>query len=463
MEKWLGAALDYIPFWLEYQMRRTEQPGCAIAIVHNGRVVLERAYGYADQSTGTLLTPRHRFRVASHSKSFTAAGIMKLREAGKLRLDDAVGHYVKNLHPRIARTTITQILSHSAGIVRDSADSAFWQDREPFPDHDKVRAILAEPPTIEANTRFKYSNFGYALAGLVIEAVTNEPYKTWIAREIVKPVDLMETAPDMPLPKGARLASGHSAKLPLGHRVIFPGDQSTEALASATGFVSTARDLARFFDQLSPNAKRSVLSVASRREMTRPQWRNPHLSIERHYGLGTISGKLEGWDWFGHSGGFQGYITRTACVPAAGLTISVLTNAVDGLSHFWLDGALHILQRFAKNGAPSRKTADWTGRWWTVWGAVDLVPMSSKVLVATPEWFMPLLDASELAVTTRDRGRVALAAGFANHGEPARLVRNKRGKVSEVWLGGGRLVPEAKFVHEIGARYDKRRRPRPSR
>jgi Beta-lactamase len=91
MEKWLPAAIAYIERWIEYQMRQSEQPGCVIAIAHRGKPVLERAFGHADLAAGRPLTPRHRFRVASHSKSFTAAGIMKLRERGKLHLDDAVG------------------------------------------------------------------------------------------------------------------------------------------------------------------------------------------------------------------------------------------------------------------------------------------------------------------------------------------------------------------------------------
>ena len=63
----------------------------------------------------------------------------------------------------------------------------------------------------------------------------------------------------------------------------------------AAGFVSTAADVARFFAQLAPNAKRSLLSAGSRREMTRKQWRNPHASLEGYYGLGIMSGSLGGW------------------------------------------------------------------------------------------------------------------------------------------------------------------------
>ena len=121
-----------------------------------------------------------------------------------------------------------------------------------------------------------------------------------------------------------------------------------------------------------------MLSAASRREMIRRHWRDPHSSLERYYGLGTISGSAGGWDWFGHSGGLQGYITRTAVLPRQDLALSVLTNAIDGLAHCWLDGAIHILRAFARHGAPARALRDWSGRWWTLWSAIDLVPIGEQ-------------------------------------------------------------------------------------
>ena len=69
----LAPALEYLASWLEFQRRLYDQPGCVVAVAYRGRVVLEQAFGYADLNKRTPLTPRHRFRVASHSKSFTAA------------------------------------------------------------------------------------------------------------------------------------------------------------------------------------------------------------------------------------------------------------------------------------------------------------------------------------------------------------------------------------------------------
>jgi D-alanyl-D-alanine carboxypeptidase len=235
--------------------------------------------------------------------------------------------------------------------------------------------------------------------------------------------------------------------------VPIPGDYSTRALAPAAGVISTAADLVRFFQQLSPKAKRSILSSASRREMIRRRWRDPHSTLERFYGFGIMSGRFRGWSWFGHSGGLQGYITRTCVLPQQELALSVLTNAVDGQAHLWLEGAVEVLRTFFEHGAPSRKVFGWAGRWWTLWNPIDLVPAGGKVLVARPDFFNPFLDASEIAVRGRREGRIALAGGYASHGEPARLARDARGAIVEVQLGGTRYRAERTVAREMRARY----------
>jgi CubicO group peptidase (beta-lactamase class C family) len=458
MEPWLQHAVDYIRDWLEFQLRASQQPGCMIAITHRGKVVFEHAFGTANLDTGEKLTPRHRFRIASHSKSFTAAGIMKLRERRRLRLDDPVGQYVRGLHPRVAEVTIAQLLSHSGGLTRDGADAGQFVDRRAYLNQQELMADLQQPPVIAPGSRLKYSNHGFGLLGLTIEAITGEPYRGWIAREIVAAAGLRETTPDMPLAKGVPFARGHTPRLPLDRRLVISGDNSAHAMAAAAGFVSTAADVARFFAQLAPNAKRSVLSTASRREMTRKHWRNPHASLEGYYGLGTMSGNTGGWDWFGHTGGFQGYISRTCAVPARDLAITVLTNSTDGWAGLWLDGAIHILRAFASRGAPSRRVRDWTGRWWSQWGTVDLVPIGNIVIAAVPGAINPFMDTSEIAVSSRDAGRISVAAGYGSHGEAVRRIRNKAGRVSDIWLAGSNLKPEKILGAEIERRYAPRKR-----
>jgi D-alanyl-D-alanine carboxypeptidase len=196
MPKWLNAALDYIPGWLEFQLRYHEQPGCVVATAYKGELVFEQAFGYAELARRRRLTPRHRFRVASHSKTFAAAAVMKLVEARRLRLADPVGRYVDGLHPGLARATFAELLSHAAGVVRDGPDSGQFVDRRPFLSATELRGDLEKAPTLRRNARFKYSNHGYGLVGLAIEAVTGEPYRSWLQREIIDAAGLAETLAD---------------------------------------------------------------------------------------------------------------------------------------------------------------------------------------------------------------------------------------------------------------------------
>jgi CubicO group peptidase (beta-lactamase class C family) len=453
VDPWLRSAVDYVGDWLEFQVETSQQPGCIIAITHRGNIVAEHAFGLADLDSCEKLTPRHRFRIASHSKAFTAAAILKLREQRKLKLDDTVGQYVRDLHPEVAETTIAQVLSHTAGLTRDGSDSGQFIDTRPYLSEKELLAELRLPAAIAPNTRFKYSNHGYGLLGLVIEAIGQEPYPAFIKREIIDPAELRETVPNMPIAKGTPFARGHSRRQPLGRRVIIPGDNPAHAMTSAAGFVATAADTARFFGQLAPNAKTSVLSVASRREMTRGQWRIPQASTEAYYGFGLMSGQTAGWDWFGHGGGFQGYISRTCVIPACDLAVSILTNSIDGLAAFWIDGVMHILRAFKTRGAPERRVRDWTGRWWTLWNAIDLVPMGRQVIAANPHLFNPFMDAAEIEVTGRDTGRIASAIGYASHGEPVRRLRNKAGKVTDIWLAGAHAKPAKALAAEMERRY----------
>lgn len=453
MTPWLAPALDYVSSWLAFQQRHQQQPGVAIAVMQGDRLVLETAFGQADLSTGEALTPRHGFRIASHSKSFTAAGLLKLAEAGRLRLDDPVGTHVPGLHPQIATATLRQIVSNSAGLTRDGPDSGQFTDRRPYLDKATLLADLAAPPPLPASQRFKYSNHGFALLGLVIEAVTGRPYADWIAQEVVAAAGLTETTPGIEGWGARPMAKGHSGRLPLDRRVVIPATNPGHAMDAAAGFVATAADLARYYAQLSPDAATSILSPLSRREMSRRHWADDESALGRHYGLGTISGGDGSWRWFGHAGGFQGFITRTCVFPEQDLTVTVLTNAIDGQAHPWLDGVVHILKRFKETGPASVDLADWNGRWWTVWGCGDLVAMSGKVLVANPALLTPFQDAPEIAIAAKDSGRIVRSSGFGSPGEAVTLNRGTDGRIESVRLGGGLLVTEEALRAEMSERY----------
>ena len=458
MEKWLQNALDYNESWLEFQMRQTKQPGCVFAVAYKGRVVFEKAYGSSDINSGERLTPRHRFRVASHSKTFTAAAILKLRELGKLNLDDPVGRYIDGLHRDVAKVTLSQLLSHGGGLVRDGADASQWTEKRPFANKSKLLADLANGLVIPVNTRMKYSNHGFGLLGLVIEEVTGDSFSSWVSNNIVTPSNLKETAPDAPIDDSIPKASGHSAELPLGYRVTIAGDNITNALAPATGFVSTASDLVTFFSSLDPAARRSVLTQESRRAMQHKQWKDPQGRgpSDTYYGLGMIMGGTGSWKWAGHAGLFPSAISFTYMLPGRDICFSILTNALDSPVMFWVNGVLNIFKVFGSNPLPNSRTRLWKGRWWEMYQPqpLDLIPFGNQVFMASPSQLDPFAGTEKITVTTRNAGFISQAGGLSNYGEGAHLVLSKDSKVREVWLGGNCLVSEQKLKTELKRKYE---------
>ena len=278
-------------------------------------------------------------------------------------------------------------------------------------------------------------------------------------RHVIAAASLEETAPDMPhLPRRAPLAVGHSSEFPFGQRLIVPGDNPCDAMAPAAGFVSTASDVARFFSQLAPDSPQSILSPGSRREMAQRRWRDPCNLFESHYGLGTMLSAPGPREWMGHTGSLQGFLSRTARYPALDLTVTVLTNAQDGLSTEWVEGIASILFAFQQHGAPGKKEAAWAGRWWSLWGASDLVPMGKVVCQVAPAMFVPFNAATtELVVTGRDTGVVQKASAYASPGQPVRRVRDASCMPTELWVGGTQLLPKDAMLAEATRRYRKAR------
>lgn len=448
---WLEAALAYLGAWLEFQVRHSATPGCAVAVAQDGELLWERAYGRANLSMDDPLMTSHRFRMASLSKSFTAVGVLKLLDAGRLRLDDRAGAFVPGLHPKVAGATLVQLLSHSAGLSRDGSDASYFADLRPFPSRAEVLAELQRPPVIEPGTRFKYSNYGYALLSLVIEAVAGESYREWISREVIGACALAGTTPDLPLDLAA-LAVGHTGALPTG-RFVVPGRSRTEAFACVTGLTATTADMARFYGRLAPGVSESPLSEACRREMTRPHWRDVDSDLGRAYGLGAHVGQLAGWEYFGHVGRFQGVVSRALVIPEVGVSLALVTNAVDGPAVPWVDGAVRILRRFHDEGAPSQLTRGWTSRWWSLWGPLDLVAVGDKVLGFNPGDQPPFGEAIEITLDGADTGFVSRGPAMDRYGESVERRIDRSDRPDLLRIGSAAFGAEALVARRIARQY----------
>ena len=167
----VGGNLDLLEVWVQARMAYAGWPGVSVGIVQDQKLIYAKGFGYADLENKRPTTPDTLYRIASHSKLFTAIAIM-LRDQGKLRLDDPAEKHLKSFpiavtHPDAHKVTIRHLLTHSSGLPRE-AGSAYWIDFE-FPDRDQVLARLEKQATIlPTESLFKYSNLAFALLGEVV-------------------------------------------------------------------------------------------------------------------------------------------------------------------------------------------------------------------------------------------------------------------------------------------------------
>lgn len=346
-----------LPEWLETARHLRRQSGFQVAVWHDGELVAEVAVGAADEPAGIPLRTSHRLRIASHSKMLTAFTIMRLKEQGRLRLDDTVGDHVAELaESPVADRTLRDLLSHGAGLTRDSDDSRWWRLGIPFADRARLLEIARSGAVrTEPGLHLQYSNIGYGLLGLVIEEITGTGFAEAVAELVLDPVGVPGIGPDLPdAPPGPEQADGFAH----GHTSLLHGPRrvveqiGTGALAAATGFWASAGAIASVAGKVLTAGE--LLEAASLREMRRRVWT---LHDGGQYGLGLQEGRLHGFTVIGHSGGFPTGLSRTWAAPADRLVVSVIGTAVDAPSSEIALGILGLLSLAA--GRPAPQAEEW--------------------------------------------------------------------------------------------------------
>ena len=401
-------AARYLEHWLDHRQRTLQIPGLVGALALDGELLLHRGYGLADLEAGTPMPADAVFPVASHSKTFTTALVLRLVEQGRLRLDDELGRWVPDLAPALAQVQVGELLSHSAGVTRDSTTSDFWQLQEDFPTAAALPGLAAT--VLGRHERFKYSNIGFALVGQVLEAVCGESYDAVARRELIDVVGLSSTSADT---TGRDCAVGHSAKRGGAVRRPLPVP-SAAALAPATGWTSTAGDLCAFATALS-DGDSALLSEESRRAMRRVTWPGEHGDQDYCFGLShtTVGDRHV----HGHGGAYPGFITSTRFIAADRLVAVVLTNAIDAPAQELTQTMLAIVDHAQGCGADDGSAAAVTGRYSGLWGTSDVVRLGGQLLVLDPELADPLERRAELEPAGDGRWTVTRTSGYGNPGE----------------------------------------------
>ena len=410
------------------------------AVWADGELALSVAHGHADVAAEVALTPAHLFRIASHSKTFTATAVVQLAEAGRLRLDDRLDRHLPwTTEAGIGDRTLADLLGHGGGVLRDGADADHWQLVHAFPDADGLRALATDGAVRGVDERFKYSNIGFGLLGAVVAAVTGRSYRDHVTEALIAPLGLTDTDPDLVVGRLADYARGYTARAYAERRV--PIEMvDTGALDAATGFTSTAADLVRWGAAHLPGDER-LLGASWQRRMRRPGFDvDEHDTDAGRYGLGFELRKVHGRRTFGHGGGYPGHATRLTVLPEERLSVAVCTNAVDGPARPLADGlvALAALAAAEPDGKPVDATADrYQGRYATLFGVDDIVRLGRRLLVLDPSADDPSEGYVALEPDGPDTFRVVRTPGYGAYGERVRFTLGDDGRVSSARMFGG--------------------------
>lgn len=445
--KTIKTALEYGVEWLKFQHEYNPYVGAQMAARVDGELIVNEAFGYADMDAQAPMTTDHLFRIASHSKTFTGVAVMQLVEAKKLRLDDTVGQHISELAKSdIADVTVRQLLSHTGGIIRDGDNADWWELGKPFPDRKELLSVAKKlGKVLEPNTEFKYSNIGFSLLGVIIEAASGESYRSYVTANIVDKLGLEHTGPDIDFDRIDDYAVGHSSRVHGGKRVQIDHIDTFEE-SSATGFYSTAAELTDYFQAHIPGNDR-LITDASKREM---QQKIGEAEDRGRYGLGLVIDEIGGRTYIGHSGGYPGHITMSKVDRDRKLSLSVLTNSNDGPASLLTTGLLGLIDLALTEDAKTEpgKAKDlkrFEGRFATLWGVTDIVALGNRLYAISPSLDDPASMATELEVMDDSTLKRVGGSKYGSRGESMTFHFTKKDEVKKV-TGGHTMVPIDKFL-----------------
>ena len=222
--------------------RRTA--GVSVAVVKGGRTLLAKGYGFADLENDIPATPATVYRIGSITKQFTAAGIMRLAEQGKLSLDDTVQRFLPAFPTQGNRVTIRHLLNHTSGIRSyTSLGPKFGRvTRLDLVPDSLVALFSGEPFDFKPGDAWRYNNSGYFLLGMIIEKVSGKSYAQYVQDEFFKPLGLNSTVYCDQAPIIKRRAQGYNPR-PGGGFVNAEPLSMTQPYAAGS-LCSTVTDLA---------------------------------------------------------------------------------------------------------------------------------------------------------------------------------------------------------------------------
>lgn len=324
---------------------RGRVPGVAYGVIVDGELVHAGAFGTRDLATKAPVDADTVFRIASMTKSFTAVAILRLRDEGRLSLDDPAEKYVPELaglaYPSVdsPRITIRHLLSHAEGFPEDNP----WGDQQLSQTDEQMSEMMRRgiPFSNAPGIAYEYSNFGFAILGRIVSRVAGMPYRDYVAANVLRPLGMSSTTLEPATVPPDRLAHGYrwedetwkeEPPLPDG------------AFGAMGGMLTSIRDLSRYVGFLMgawpprDDAETGPIRRASAREMQQV-WRPAPAIVTRASSDGSIRLNTGGYAFglrvwqtcdfrhiVAHSGGLPGFGSHMRWLPEHGVGLIAFAN-----------------------------------------------------------------------------------------------------------------------------------------
>jgi CubicO group peptidase (beta-lactamase class C family) len=403
-------------------------PSVSAAVFRGGEVVWDAAVGLADMEEGVQATTGSQYAIASITKTFTAASVLQLRDAGKLDLEDPLARHI----PEAAHgaPTLRRMLSHASGLQREPPGEV-WESLR-FPGEEELLQTFEEAEQVlPPSTAWHYSNLAYAFLGHVVARVSGMAFQDYVRERLLAPVGLEHTV----------WGPGENAALPYFVEPYSDAVQREPVLevggkGGESGLYSTVGDLARWGSFLA-SPDNSVLAPASVAEMhdlqimAEPDW-------TLGWGLGIELWRRGERIFGGHTGGFPGFLSVLLYSRRDRIGAVLLTNS--GRWPKLSATALDLAEAALAELAPEREA--WTpaepppaeilpliGRWWSE-GDETVFSWRDGKLEARPAAAPPEREPSVFEREGEDRFRVVSGR---ERGELLRVVRDGDGEVVRLY------------------------------
>jgi CubicO group peptidase (beta-lactamase class C family) len=347
--KKLAVAFPEIERLFKSFVERAQMPGAVMGVIIDGELVWVQTAGVRETKTNAAVTPDTVFRIASMTKSFTAMAILKLRDEGKLSLEDPVARYVPALATLQYPTkdspvlTIRHLLSHSEGFPEDNP----WGDRQLAQSDETIRSWMKAgiPFSTAPGTAFEYSNYGFAILGQVVAKVSGRPYADYVRDNILKPLGMNSSTFERTSVSSQHIAIGYRWE---NNQFVEEPILAHGSFGSMGGLWTTARDLAKYVAFLMSafpprdDADNGPIKRSSAREMQQVARLPPtaafrstvdsplQLAVSGYgYGLG-VAQDCRFAHSIAHGGGLPGYGSLMRWLPEYGVGLIAMSNLTYG-------------------------------------------------------------------------------------------------------------------------------------